>query len=129
MLKRYWLGCIFLVFSCYTPERNCEPFQTGTFTFESIVNNTIETTTFYRSPSIEIEHYKGAIDSASIRWVNPCECILTKINPKNNQEKRPLKIKILKTTADTYTFEYSFVNQPGSSQRGKATKISDAWKP
>ena len=114
--------------SCYAPERNCEKFQTGTFVFESIINDKIQTTTFYRSAELEIEQYQGTIDSASIRWVNPCECILTKINPENNQEKRPLKIRILQTTSDTYTFEYSYVNQPGNSQRGTATKISDTWK-
>ena len=104
-------------------------FRRAPLFFESIINDKIQTTTFYRSAELEIEQYQGTIDSASIRWVNPCECILTKINPENNQEKRPLKIRILRTTADTYTFEYSYVNQPGNSQRGTATKISETWKP
>lgn len=129
MRWNYSILFLLLCGSCYTPARNCEVFQTGTFTFESIVENQIQTTTFYRSQSLEIENYQNRIDSARIRWVNPCECILTKINPQNNQEKRPLKIKILSTTADTYTFEYSYVNQPGNSQRGTATKISNTWKP
>ncbi|MEC8397157.1 MAG: hypothetical protein VXZ21_02360 [Bacteroidota bacterium] len=72
---------------------------------------------------MEIEKYEGKIDSASIRWVNDCECILTKINPKSNQDKRPVQIKILSTQGNSYTFEYSLVGKSENKQRGTIKKI------
>ena len=68
--------------SCYTAERDCLSFHEGVFKFETIVNNKLESSRFIRNDSIEIEYYKGEVDSATIRWVNDCECILTKINPE-----------------------------------------------
>ena len=64
------------------------------------------------------------IDSSSIRWVNSCECILTKLKPKSNQDKRPVQIKILSTKNDTYNFEYSLVGRSENKQRGKVKKIN-----
>ena len=72
---------------------------------------------------MEIENYEGKIDSARIRWVNDCECILTKLNPKSNQDKRPVQIKILSTQGNSYTFEYSLVGKSEKKQRGTIKKI------
>ena len=63
------------------------------------------------------------MDTATIRWVNDCECILTKLNPSSNQYKRPIQIKILSTTDKSYTFEYSLVGDSGNTQRGTIQKI------
>ena len=35
-----------------------------------------------------IEVFENKTDTAKIRWVNECECVLTKLNPISNQEKR-----------------------------------------
>jgi hypothetical protein len=75
-----------------------------------------------RTDHLEIETYEGKIDSASIRWVNDCEFILTKLNPKSNQDKRPIQIKILSTNLDTYTFEYSMVGKSDNKKRGTIKK-------
>ena len=80
----------------------------------------METTRFVRNDSIEIDYYQGKADTASIRWVNDCEYVLTKLHPKNNQEKKPILIKILTTTKDSYTFEYSMLGDPKNKQRGTA---------
>ena len=77
-----------------------------------------------RTDQLEIETYEGKIDSASIRWVNDCEFILTKLNPKSNQDKRPIQIKILSTNLDSYTFEYSMVGKADNKQRGTIKKIN-----
>ncbi len=115
---------IFLFFvSCYSVERDCLAFHQGTFEFTTIVNNEMKTSYFLRTANLEIETYEGVIDSAAIRWVNDCECILTKLNPTSNQDKRPVQIKILSTEKNAYVFEYSMVGDTKNKQRGTIKKI------
>ena len=71
----------------------------------------------------EIEESNGVIDSSSIKWVNNCEFLLTKLNPRTNQEKRPVRIKILRTYEDSYDFEYSSINEPIIIKRGTVKRI------
>jgi len=118
------LVCIFLMLtSCYTVERDCIPFHQGTFEFSKIINGSMKTSTFTRDSLYEIERFEGKIDTASIRWVNDCECILTKINPTSNQDKRPIQIKIISTQDNSYTFKYSLVGDSKNTQRGTIQKI------
>ena len=123
-MKRMLLGVLILFQSCYTVERNCLPFHTGTFEFTQIIKNEMKTSTFTRDSLYEIEQFEGKIDTASIRWVNHCECILTKLNPTSNQEKRPIQIKIISTTQNSYVFEYSLVGDAKNTQRGTIQKIN-----
>ena len=116
------IGILF-VYSCYKVSRDCKNFHTGNFEFTSLINGEIKTSSFLRTKDLEIEKYEGKIDSASIRWVNDCECILTKINPRSNQDKRPVQIKILSTQGNSYTFEYSLVGKSENKQRGTIKKI------
>ncbi|MBR99505.1 MAG: hypothetical protein CMC57_06015, partial [Flavobacteriaceae bacterium] len=90
----------------------------------TIINGEIKTSRFERSKSLEIEFYENKIDSATVKWVNDCEFILTKINPKSNQDKRPVKIEILSTEGKEYFFEYSLVSNPANRFRGRAIKIN-----
>ena len=115
----------FLFISCYNVERDCIEFRTGSFEFSTSINDSIVKSTFIRTDNYEIEQFKGVKDSSTIRWVNKCEFILTKINPKTNQEKRPIRIKILRTYGNSYDFEYSQVNNPQKINRGTVNKISD----
>ena len=105
----------FLFISCYNVERDCIEFRTGSFEFTTSINDSIVKSTFIRTDNYEIEQFKGVKDSSTIRWVNECEFILTKINPKTNQERRPIRIKILRTVGNSYDFEYSQVNNPQKS--------------
>lgn len=89
-----------------------------------MINGEIKSSFFTRTDDLEIETYEGKIDSASIRWVNDCQCILTKINPSSNQDKRPVQIKILSTEGNDYTFEYSLVGKTENIQRGTIKKIN-----
>ena len=111
--------------SCYNVERDCIEFRTGSFEFSTSINDSIVKSTFIRTDNYEIEEFKGVKDSSTIRWVNECEFILTKINPKTNQERRPIRIKILRTYGNSYDFEYSQVNNPQKINRGTVNKISD----
>ena len=126
-LKFYFL-LIFVslyICSCYKVERNCLNFHTGEFEFSTIVNGTMKTSYFIRTEKLEIETYEENIDSASIKWVNDCECILTKLNPVSNQDKRPVQIKILSTKSDSYTFEYSIVGKADNKKRGTIKKVKN----
>mgnify|MGYP007043433899 FL=1 len=114
-----------LFISCYSVERNCEDFHRGTFQFQQIIGDQLQTSTFLRSENLEIEYFNEEIDSASIRWINPCECILTKLNPVSNQDKRPISIKILTTNKNEYVFEYTLVGDQKNKQRGTIIKLSD----
>lgn len=113
-----------LFISCYSLERNCKPFQQGEFKFTQIINGEIKSSYFTRDSIFEVELFEGKIDTSSIRWVNDCECILTKLNPNNNQEKRPIQIRIISTKDDRYTFEYSLVGDSKNRQRGSIQKIN-----
>ena len=114
-----------LLTSCYSVERNCSDFKTGVFEFSTLINDSLVTSSFTRTDNYEIETFNGIEDSSSVKWVNECEFLLTKINPRTNQEKRPIRIKILRTYDDKYDFEYSGVNNPDKISRGTIKRISN----
>ncbi len=123
-MRIFFLAFLILLFiSCYTPERRCADFKTGTFEFEALVGAEILKTTFFRNDSIEIDYFKGKADTSSIRWINDCEYIVKKLNPKNMAEQKAIHMKILTTDKDTYTFEYNIVGQ-NTKERGTAKKVN-----
>lgn len=123
-MRQMLLCTLIALNSCYTVERDCLLFHYGTFEFSQIINGDIKISTFIRDSLYEIERFEGKIDTASIRWVNNCEFILKKLNPKSNQDKRPIQIKIISTKDNTYTFEYSLVGDNENKQRGTIQKIN-----
>ncbi|MEL0225725.1 MAG: DNA topoisomerase IV [Flavobacteriaceae bacterium] len=125
MKKILMLLFLSIMMSCYNVERNCEDFHTGTFQFQQIIGDQLQTSRFLRTASLEVEYFNEQVDSASIRWINPCECVLTKLNPTSNQDKRPIAIKIISTSQKEYVFEYSLVGDQKNKQRGTIQKISD----
>ncbi|MCO5723597.1 DNA topoisomerase IV [Robiginitalea marina] len=116
-------GLLTLALSCQEPpSRECGRFQQGTFRFTATVDGQEETTVFTRTQNLEISEYKGQKDSASVRWINDCEYIVTNLNPKNRGEEKPIHMKILSTSEDSYTFEYKLVGTSNGS-RGTAYKV------
>ncbi|PKA84084.1 hypothetical protein ATE92_2254 [Ulvibacter sp. MAR_2010_11] len=111
----------FTVTGCYEVERNCNNFRTGTFEFEAIVGTELLTTTFVRKDSIEIDYFRGKADTSSIRWINDCEYIVKKLNPRNLSEEKAIHMKILTTKGNTYTFEYNVVGET-KKQKGTVNK-------
>ena len=107
--------------SCYNAERNCSEFKTGTFEFEAVVGTEVLTTTFVRNDSIEIDYFRGKADTSSIRWINDCEYIVKKLNPRNRAEEKAIHMKILTTKTNEYLFEYSIVGD-SKKQKGVAKK-------
>lgn len=110
------------LYSCYNAEHNCKDFRTGKFNSEITINGQKKQTLSIRTDSIVIETYEGKTDSASIRWINDCEYVLQKMNPKSMAEKKAIDIKILTTSKNSYTFEFGVVGSP-EKQKGVATKL------
>ncbi len=108
--------------SCYETERNCKDFKTGEFEFSTKINGVEKTTKFVRNDSIEIDFYEGKSDTSSIRWVNDCEYVVTKLHPKNMAERKAISMKILTTSKNSYTFEFGEVGK-AATQKGTVTKI------
>ena len=100
------LICFSLLTGCYTIDRNCSDFKTGTFEFTYNVDGVEKTSKFVRTETLNIDYFDNKIDSASVRWINDCEFIQKALNPKSMAEEKAIHFKILTTTKDTYTFEY-----------------------
>ncbi len=111
-------------YGCYTPERDCDSYKTGVFEFKAVVGTEMLTTTFVRNDSIEIDYFRGKSDTSSIRWINNCEYIVTKLNPVNRAEEKAIHMKIVSTTNTGYDFEYNVVGD-SNKQRGTAVKINE----
>lgn len=123
-MKKYLLLLLLpALFSCYDQQRNCTDFKTGKFRFEHEVNGVKKTTVFERTDSLEIETFEGNTDTATVRWVNDCEYILQKKNPKNMQEKKAIAMRILTTSKNSYTFEFGVVGSD-IKQKGTVTKLN-----
>ncbi len=116
------LSMIVLFSSCYEQDRHCEDFRTGSFEFEALSGTEVFKTTIIRNDTLEIDFFQGKSDTSSIRWINDCEYIIQKINPKNQAEKKAILIKILTTSKDQYTFEFSEVGKTNSS-KGVAHRV------
>lgn len=113
---------IFLATACYEVQRDCNAFRTGTFKSEIILNEVLLTSTFKRSESLQVESFKGQVDSVSVRWINDCEMIFKTINPKTLAEKKEIHLKILNTTDNAYNFEYGYVGE-ANKQKGTARRL------
>ena len=116
-----------LMTSCYNVTRSCNDFKTGTFEFSYNLNGQEKTGRFTRTDALNIDYYDGKIDTSSVRWINDCEFILTKIHPKNKSEEKAIHMKILSITDTSYSFEYQLaVKESNRIQRvetGEAIKI------
>lgn len=121
-IKYLTIVALFSLTSCYNVERNCADFKTGEFRSEVTIGGVKKYTTSIRTDDLVIETYEGQTDTASIRWVNDCEYVLQKINPKNMAEKKAIAIKILSTSEKKYTFEFGIVGSD-NKQKGTAFRI------
>lgn len=117
-----------LMTSCYNVTRSCNDYKTGTFEFTYNLNGQEKTGRFTRTETLNIDYYDGKIDTSSVRWINDCEFVLKKLNPKSNIEKDAIHMKILSTTDSSYTFEYKLAikkpNRPLVGEKGIAYKIN-----
>jgi hypothetical protein len=114
-------------YGCFEVERDCNAFKTGRFEFKYVLDGVEKTGIFVRTDSLNIDFFEDTADTSSVRWINDCEFILTKLNPQSNSEKDAIHMKILSTTDNSYTFEYKLAvkkpNRPLRVEKGVATKI------
>src|SRR5688572_15555379 len=123
-MKKYLLFISLITLaSCYNVERNCNDFKNGKFLSEIEIDGVKHQTITIRTDTMVIETYKGKTDTSSIRWVNDCEYVLRKINPKTMAEKRAITVKILTTSEKTYTFEFGTVGTD-KKQKGTTSRIN-----
>lgn len=126
-LLRVFLPLLLLT-GCYSVERNCDEFKTGEFEFNYTIDGIEKTGRFIRTETLNIDYYEGKVDTSSVRWINDCEFVLKKLNPKTYSEKDEIHMKILSTTSNSYTFEYKLAvkkpNKPMYVEKGVATKIN-----
>ena len=111
-----------LLNACYQPERDCQAFKNGKFEFTAVVDGEELTTIFERQGNREVDYFLGKKDTSEVRWINDCEYIVRQLNPRSMSEEKSIHMKILSTTKDSYTFEYSIVGDSRKS-RGTAIKI------
>ena len=52
-----FVAVFILLTACYTNERNCKAFQTGSFIFYSIVDGDTLSSRFVRNDSIEVDYF------------------------------------------------------------------------
>ena len=123
MKKIISLLLLLFLASCYNVERNCKDFKTGKYKSEIMIDSVKKQTISIRTDDLVIETYEGKTDTASIRWINDCEYVLQKINPKSLAEKKAISIKILTTSQNSYTFEFGVVGS-NAKLKGTATKIN-----
>ena len=122
-MRLFFILSIFLITcSCYQTQRNCSNFKTGTFESEALLGTEVFKTTIIRNDSIEIDFYKGKSDTSAIRWINDCEYVVKKLNPKNRAEEMAIHIKILTTANNEYTFEFKEVGKT-KSRKAVARKV------
>lgn len=122
MIKKafYPLFLVLLLMGCYQPQRDCENFTDGSFSFSSTIDGIEVTTRFVRQGNLEVDYFNGQVDSSSVRWINDCEYIVKKLKPKNKSEEQSVHMKIMSTTDNSYTFEYNLV---GNSKKSRGTAI------
>ncbi len=122
MYKLLTIIGLFFTVACYQAQRNCTDYKTGKFETEITINEKSQKVIFERVNDLEITYQKPKNDTASIRWINDCEYVVQQLHPKNKAEEKAVHIKILTTTADSYTYEFSLVGQP-KKQKSIAYKI------
>lgn len=123
MIRNILATLLLLIFaSCYQAERNCKDYQNGKFTFDYVIDSVSKTGVFTRQGDLSIEYYENKVDSSTVRWINDCEYVVKKINPKSMAEEKPVHIKILTTTDNSYTFEFNIVGNNKTKSKGTAIR-------
>ena len=113
----------FIFIGCYEQERKCSDFKTGSFEFEIITEKDTLFSVFTRNDSIQIETFEGKTDTSTVRWINDCEFVLRKKNPKSMADKKDIHMKILTTSEREYVFEFGYVGDT-NKQKGTVKKTT-----
>ncbi|MCI4642068.1 MAG: DNA topoisomerase IV, partial [Flavobacteriaceae bacterium] len=77
---------LLVLIGCESPQRNCQDYKNGQFTYTATINGEEKTTVFKRNGGLEIAIFEGVTDSSSVKWINDCEYILKNLNPKTKAD-------------------------------------------
>lgn len=121
-MNKFYLFALLSLIACYQQEQNCNDYKTGVFEMREVIDDKEEISVFNRTETLQIETFKGVTDTSTVRWINDCEMILFKVNPKYRADKKGVHIKILRTDDKGYFFEYNFVGENNKAS-GYAKKI------
>ncbi len=121
-MKRHPLLLLLILFcsACYENKRDCQDFQEGTFIWEQESGGKLLRTEFTRTKNLQIERFENKVDTSRIEWINDCEWRVIPIDPETNAESRAYLFKILSTSEDSYSFEFT---QSGRDQIYKGTAV------
>lgn len=119
----FCISITLLLTSCYQVERNCKDFQVGTFEFTYEIDGETKTGKSVRTDTLSIDYYENKIDTFTIRWVNDCEFIGRKLHPVDYSDSKPIQMKILSTTKDSYLLEYCLLEDQSTKKRGTVKKL------
>ena len=119
---------LFLNSCLENPNRDCLKHKNGYYKFSFEYNGEVMTSYFKRDQNLGVEVFNKKIDSSSIKWINNCEFIVTKLKPQNNTEKNPVNIRIISTSDSSYVFSFKNAikknNQSQEVVKGEAFVIS-----
>lgn len=108
-MKQLLLLALLAPFFTISPQNDCEKFKNGTF---KISNPELDfACTITRNDSIQIETVEGTGEQFTYKvvWTNPCEYTLQMIKGRPERvefyKDNVLKVKIISTEDDNYTFE------------------------
>ena len=101
-------------------DDNSDRFKEGIFEIPAGDNFVKET--IIRKDTIQISKYGNNVDTLSIKWKNNFFYTLKYINPKNELQKDPMYIQIIKLYDDKYDFTVK-IGFSKFSQKGTVYKI------
>lgn len=114
-----------LVFSC-TEQKSNNAFSFEQGNFISYLEDKKDSSFFYRVDNLQIETYKGKVDTFEIEWKNKFEFQLKKQKPKTKLDSTPFIVKITKIKDNSYEFQAHYKNskfkQKGSTVKRAPTK-------
>lgn len=122
MLKNCTLFFLFsfLAYAC-TQQKANNPFSFEKGSFVTYLENNKDSSFFYRVDNLQIETYKGKVDTFEIEWKNKFEFHLKKQKPKTKLDSTPFVVKITKIKDNSYEFQAHYKNSK-FKQKGSTVK-------
>ena len=93
--------------------------------FSTIVNGTMKTSYFIRTEKLSDKPMRKMLRKASIRWVNDCECILTKLNPISSKTSVLFKLRFYLLNRILIHLKCSIVGKADNKKRGTIKKVKN----
>lgn len=117
----HFFVCFLLLLTACTSTPTITDYKKGSF--KTFLDNKRDSSTFVRIKNLQIEKYKGIIDTFEIEWKNNFEFHLHKTHPKSHLDSIPFVVKITKLMEDSYEFQANYLNS-NFKQKGTTYKLN-----